>query len=291
MARQRMIHPALRKDDELAAACSIAARYLFEGLWTIADREGRIPDRPAWIKAELFPYDTVDINQLIQELIDHGCVVRYEADGKKVLWCKKFLDYQNPHHREPDSILPPCPGMAPAQPGPSTAQPGGIRNTESESEYGVGVGTTAKSARADRASKAKDPIHQSAVSVIELYNTTLGCKITPTPANLAAADRSLRESGLQEGAYLAVFEAIRDGTTDHARWCQAKNHAFDYVIRPSYRKGEDRVLGPLAKILNELATSQPKRKRVAGDRTKADIEADNLARLRETLGGDDTAVA
>lgn len=291
MARQRMIHPALRKDDELAAACSIAARYLFEGLWTIADREGRIEDRPVRIKAELFPYDELSIAALLQELIDHGCVVRYEVDGKKVLWCKKFLDYQNPHHREPDSVLPPCPGMAQAQPGQGTAQPGGIQSRNTESDYGVGVGNGAKAP--NRASKAKEPttVHPDAGHLIDLYNVGLDCKITATPANLAAASKSLAESGHRLIDYERVFAAIRNGTTDAARWCRDKNHAFDYVIKPSYRKGEDRVLGPLEKILNELATTKRAPGRSTNLPTAASIVEANRRALEEAFLNDVTGPA
>jgi hypothetical protein len=32
-------------------------RLLFTGLWCLADREGRLEDRPAEIKAEIFSYD------------------------------------------------------------------------------------------------------------------------------------------------------------------------------------------------------------------------------------------
>ena len=40
--------------------CSMSARLLFVGLWTIADRNGRLEDRPKRIRAELFPYDEID---------------------------------------------------------------------------------------------------------------------------------------------------------------------------------------------------------------------------------------
>jgi len=34
------------------------ARLLYPGLWMLADREGRLEDRPLRIKAEILPYDT-----------------------------------------------------------------------------------------------------------------------------------------------------------------------------------------------------------------------------------------
>jgi hypothetical protein len=49
MPRTRQIKPGFFKNDELAEL-PIEARLLFAGLWTIADREGRLEDRPKKIK-------------------------------------------------------------------------------------------------------------------------------------------------------------------------------------------------------------------------------------------------
>lgn len=46
MARARNIKPAFFMNDELAEIDPLG-RLLFIGLWTIADREGRLEDRPA----------------------------------------------------------------------------------------------------------------------------------------------------------------------------------------------------------------------------------------------------
>lgn len=56
MARIRQIKPEFYLDDELAL-CSRDARLLFPGLWMLADRAGRLENRPAKIKAQVFPYD------------------------------------------------------------------------------------------------------------------------------------------------------------------------------------------------------------------------------------------
>ena len=67
MARARSIKPSFFKNDELAE-CEPMARLLFVGLWTLADRDGRLECRPMRIKAELFPYDNCDINELLEQL-------------------------------------------------------------------------------------------------------------------------------------------------------------------------------------------------------------------------------
>lgn len=108
MARQRMLHPGFFTDADLAE-CTPLARILFEGLWVEADREGRLEDEPRELKVKLLPYDTCSVASLIDELERIGAVVRYEVDGRRLLWLPKFLKYQHPHQRESPSELPPPP--------------------------------------------------------------------------------------------------------------------------------------------------------------------------------------
>ena len=51
MARSRNIKPSLFKNEVLGVADPLYT-ILFEGLWVLADREGRLEDRPLRIKAE-----------------------------------------------------------------------------------------------------------------------------------------------------------------------------------------------------------------------------------------------
>lgn len=105
MARSRNIKPGLFK-NELLVEQPLFVRLLFVGLWTLADREGRLEDRPKRIKLELFPYDQDDTDAALQVLADLGFVDRYEADGKKVIQIVNFLKHQTPHGTERDSELP-----------------------------------------------------------------------------------------------------------------------------------------------------------------------------------------
>jgi hypothetical protein len=112
MARARNIKPGFYKNEDLAE-CSILARLIYPGLWMLADREGRLEDRPKRIKGELLPYDNADVDKLLGELERWGLIIRYEADGNRYIAIPKFLQHQNPHHREAESIIPPpnCPGL------------------------------------------------------------------------------------------------------------------------------------------------------------------------------------
>ena len=54
MARARNIKPAFFKNETLVEL-PVETRLLFIGLWTLADREGRLEDRPKRIKMEIYP--------------------------------------------------------------------------------------------------------------------------------------------------------------------------------------------------------------------------------------------
>jgi hypothetical protein len=80
---------------------------LFEGLWCLADREGRLEDRPLRIKAEIFPYrDGVDMSSCLAQLAQMGFIERYEANGVRVIEVSNFKKHQTPHPKETASELP-----------------------------------------------------------------------------------------------------------------------------------------------------------------------------------------
>lgn len=103
--RARNIKPAFYKNADLAE-CSIAARLLAPALWMMADREGRLNDRPKQIKGECFPYDNLDIDNLLSELQRWGHIIRYEVDGAKYIQICNFEKHQRPHPNEIPSIIP-----------------------------------------------------------------------------------------------------------------------------------------------------------------------------------------
>lgn len=105
MARSRNIKPGFFTNDELAE-CSPFARLLFAGLWTIADREGRGEDRPKKIKVLVLPFDSLDVNELMQALHEKGFIRRYEVEGEKYFQICNWAKHQNPHHKEIASVIP-----------------------------------------------------------------------------------------------------------------------------------------------------------------------------------------
>jgi hypothetical protein len=105
MARARNIKPAFFTNEQLSE-CSPLARLLFIGLWTIADREGKMEDRPKRMKIELLPYDECDIDELLDELHDQKLIIRYKITGTGYIFIPKFLKHQNPHQKEVSKGFP-----------------------------------------------------------------------------------------------------------------------------------------------------------------------------------------
>lgn len=117
MARIRTLKPEFFDDPDIGS-CSFAARLLFAGLWTQADKAGRLDYNPRVLKARLFPYDEgLDVEALTGELEACGAVKTYQVSpavekhgepwkGKTFLWVVNFQKHQRPHPKEPDSQIP-----------------------------------------------------------------------------------------------------------------------------------------------------------------------------------------
>jgi hypothetical protein len=105
VARIRSIKPGFFSNEHLAEL-SFAHRLCFAGLWTLADREGRLEDRPRRIKAALFPYDEVDVDALLNGLAGKDFVTRYVADGVPYLEIPTFSQHQRPKLDETPSVIP-----------------------------------------------------------------------------------------------------------------------------------------------------------------------------------------
>ena len=116
MARARNIKPGFFKNEELAELSPLT-RLLFAGLWTLADREGRLEDRPKRIRAEILPYDDGSVDEMLNELHRAGFILRYSSGDKRLIQIENFSKHQNPHCKEPDSTIP-----APCKHGASTVQ-------------------------------------------------------------------------------------------------------------------------------------------------------------------------
>ena len=103
--RARNIKPGFFKNEDLVEIDPMG-RLLFIGLWMMADREGRLEDRPRRIKMEVFPGDNCDVDALLDELQKWGFINRYEVDGSRYIQVLNFQKHQNPNPKEAASRIP-----------------------------------------------------------------------------------------------------------------------------------------------------------------------------------------
>lgn len=117
----RTIRPEFFTDDTIAEL-EPRARLLLLGLKALADREGRLADRPRQIKAFVFAYDdftVADIECDLHELAtcEHPKIIRYKAaDGLRLIQISDWHLDQKPHMKEGPSTFP-----APTERATSTA--------------------------------------------------------------------------------------------------------------------------------------------------------------------------
>ena len=114
MARSRNIKPGFFSNEHLAEV-DFATRLLFIGMWTEADREGRLEDRPRRLKMALFPADNVDIDAMLYSLHDLEFIDRYSVDGRNYIQVVNWAKHQNPHLKEAKSTIPEKPVVEPCQ--------------------------------------------------------------------------------------------------------------------------------------------------------------------------------
>lgn len=149
MARSRNIKPSFFTND-LLAECLPLARILFAGLWTLADREGRLSDRPKKIKAEILPYDECNCCELLNSLQDRGFITRYKIENIDYIQIVNFNKHQNPHIKENASSIPAPdntgkilnkPGLNPhpdsLNPQPSPKKSGVFKNGNGKEEFRI----------------------------------------------------------------------------------------------------------------------------------------------------------
>lgn len=105
MARARNIKPGFFENEHLSE-CSAHARLLFIGLWTLADRAGRLEYRPKRIGAKLFPYEDSDIEAWVSDLEQRGFIKVYTVEGADFIEIDNFVKHQNPHPKEAFLNLP-----------------------------------------------------------------------------------------------------------------------------------------------------------------------------------------
>jgi len=93
MPRIRTIKPEFWTDEKVGE-CSIPARLLFIATWNIADDRGNLERSIKQLKVQVFPYDTVDVEKLLRELLKLRFLTEYEVEGKMFLHINGFHKHQ-----------------------------------------------------------------------------------------------------------------------------------------------------------------------------------------------------
>lgn len=101
--RSRLLHYEFFMNEELAEL-GAHGQLLFAGLWTIADKKGRLELRPKKIKAMLFPYYEINIKKLLEDLDRLGLITIYGQGS--YIQVVNWDEYQRPHNQEKASELP-----------------------------------------------------------------------------------------------------------------------------------------------------------------------------------------
>lgn len=122
--RSRNVKPGFFQNEHLAELPP-ETRLLFIGLWLMADREGRLEDRPKRIKMQIFPADTFNVDPMLDDLQSAGLIMRYEVDSAGFICIPAWHKHQNPHHKERASDIP-----APERPGQDLGKPQSCRGKE-----------------------------------------------------------------------------------------------------------------------------------------------------------------
>lgn len=93
MARIRTVKPDYWTDERVGE-CSVSARLLFIACWNFSDDHGGLDRSAKQLKAQAFPYDAIDCEPLVQELLNAGLLVEYSVDCKTYLHIKGFRKHQ-----------------------------------------------------------------------------------------------------------------------------------------------------------------------------------------------------
>ncbi len=238
MSRIRSIKPEFFDDPDVAHL-SPWARLAFIGLWTEADREGRLVDAPTRLKARLFSSDldkqhaAIDMDTLMNELEQAKLIIRYTFADQYFISIRSFLKHQHPHPKEPKSIIPapcePCREM-PRQAVEKQGEPGGFLSLVS----GTSVVPEPRKAAASEREGQPEPLE----AYWQTWRTLLRKYADQTPP--------LTPSTLEQGHLLTLVTRYPD-----LNWLALITELYIRSDDPKYRKTTT-SLGMLAYCAGEV---------------------------------------
>lgn len=199
--RARLLKPGLFRNEVLGSLPAEAV-LLFEGLWCLADRDGRLEDRPTRIAADVLPYRQVDADTLLSDLARAGFISRYEAAGQRCIQITNFTRHQHPHRNEPEGELP-----APPTDATDASTSANVRSTSAN-----GRSASANVRRAPAEAEAEADTESETVAEAEAVREPDAAPVAPDGARAAAALRAL---GIKpDGASLLAMNRVLDRFPD-----------------------------------------------------------------------------
>ena len=213
MARARNIKPSFFMNEDLGQADPLVS-LLFISLWCLADREGRLEDRPLKIKAQTFPYREIsDFNGYLTVIERLGLIERYSVDGIAYIQVVNFKKHQSPHNTEKASDIP-------------SPEKKDIKNSELNSNGDLTVNS-----RKDFGGNTPDSLIPD--SLIPENNIVDSCE-SPAPENKApkftADDRNLAEHMLTEIRKISPSAKATKSWPDDIRLMRERDgHTLDEI--------------------------------------------------------------
>lgn len=260
--RIRALKPGFFKNEQLAELSSWH-RLCYEGLWCYADREGRMQDRPKRLKAEIFPYDDLNMDLLLWDLTRAGFIRRYVIGHQPLICIPSWFAHQRPRPDEAPSELgayvegadrvagtldvSTFPAVRPIDTVPSLSSDGS--DTTARMGKGMGKGSGILEREGDSAADAARSVR--AQDLLDLWNATVRppfpkCRELTDDRRRKIRTRLAARPNLAE--WREAFEALLTipffrGENDR-QWVAD----FDYMIRNDTK---------VAQVLERVSTARP----------------------------------
>lgn len=105
--RKRELSPTFWRDERVWRL-SHNAKLLYIGLFGVADRSGRMLDKPFEIGVEVWPWAPMETAALLDEIVSTGLINRYEVHGQRLMAfpAAAWKRHQRFHPKERPSVLP-----------------------------------------------------------------------------------------------------------------------------------------------------------------------------------------
>lgn len=276
--RIRSLKPGFFKNEQLADLTPWH-RLLYAGLWCYADRDGRLRDRPKRIKAEVFPYDDVNLDHLLWDLTRAGLIRRYLVGSQPLIDIPTWHAHQRPRLDEAESELPEYasgtdrtspvdpttyPAATPTVTDPSLSSDGPVTAARMGSGVlGPGSGVLGHGVRAAAAAPSPEATPMRAQDLIDLWNATTHPPIPRCRELTEGRRRQIRTRMARRpdlGEWRRAFEALNATAFYRGENDRGWVADFDWIVK------NDTVA---AKVLERAQTTGPPRPRMVGAPTDA----------------------